>query len=240
MARKGATQMPEMCGNAPNEHVQGEYEDADHLGKTANGRRRWRRLDVKRAAETMKVIAPLVAAGETHEAIGERLGLSRGQVGRLVKHPDFGKIFDEYREGRIERARDLLDDDLEPAIATLKFLHRNARSEHVRFEAAVGVIDRSRLGTAPSGRSGADEQMELIAKLLANATQRAAPQLVIGAGSMTLQDKLLLPESTPIIDAEVRTLNDREEPSAPHNASDLHTLLSTGTPGVPQSTEAPE
>ena len=239
MARKGGTPKPEVCSNAPNVHEEGEYEAAP-LGKTAGGRRRWRRLDMKRAVETMQVIAPLVASGETHEAIGERLGLSRGQISRLVKHPEFGKIYDEYREGRIDRARDLIDDDLEPAIATLKFLHRNARSEHVRFESAIGIIDRSRLPSAPSGRSGADEQMELMAKLLANATQRMAPMLVIGAGSMTLQDRQLLPAGTAIIEAESRQLNDEEVTSAPHTASDLQTLLSTGTPGAPHSTEAPE
>ena len=89
----------------------------------------------------------------------------------------------------------------------------------MRFESAIGLIDRSRLPSAPSGRSGADEQIELMAKLLANATQRMAPQLVIGAGSMTLQDKLLLPAGTPIIDAEVRALNDREDAGTPQNAS---------------------
>ena len=184
-------------------------------GTTKDGRSRLKRLKPEHIESTCKAIAPMVAAGEGYGDIAEKLYLSVGQVTRLVKSDAFTTALANYRETIAQQSTELLWGSVPSAIKTLDELSKGARSEHVRFEAANAILAHSGIDNAASGRSGADEQLGLIAELMAQAIGRSTEQQanlqrpiisVQAGGQVILQSAPAALPMPSVINGEVREL----------------------------------
>jgi hypothetical protein len=154
--------------------------------ETKDGRKRWRRIKPAEATTLALTVVPLVASGETNVAIARKLDLSEGQVMRVVNSPAFQLALQEYRDNILVRGREKNWGMLDGALDTLKELHQTAKSEHVRYEAAIAIVVQSGMSDAPGGKLGGDEQREFFEELRKAAAARTVPQITIINGQVVI------------------------------------------------------
>jgi len=184
---------------------------AAKLGRAKMGR--WQRISAKQRPFLIEAIVPMLAESRPNQEIADTLRVTPQIVTKYSRDPEVIAKVEEYRINYWQEVKSSLRMLGKVAVNTLQNLMENARSEHVRFEAANAVIVHLRELFPDAHMGGEEAQKEMLDELRKLVASKPPPQISIGTINVTAEKmQQLLKDSQQVVDGEIRELKEGSKP----------------------------